>query len=527
MCSCPPAGANLCYICGHDHHFNRTNAIPPRGTLSAFPASLLTMPDGVSCLIVSFVPDSSHALKEVCKKLAQIGEKFLGMHARAIVRECSRADSSLYSLVCSNFQNFNQRLVTRQDCSYTRFHASILIGIRSLGVPPAGCSDRILSLVEIREYGLKIAGIEDSDLQKVWEFHLHQVVVTANPGLPDVPAANASAQGIRTWMHARPAALLGVTTLDLSRSYPASVPKEIGLCTSLQDLRLHNNRLFSFPESAFHGLTALQYLALSGNRFTSLPKMAFQGLTALQTLSLFGNRLVSLPEMTFQGLTALTYLDLSDNQLVFLPEGIFQGLTSLGRLSLHNNRFAFFPERTFHGLPALYDLCVSGNPRLLPRFSSRRQVRTEFLGTMNTFFNYTCTSSFARFYKLAATGASLEALRQDFSGLPDGIKNDLYCRIWCEAGNRYGLPDRQWGKDHAWDDMQIFYAALKSCVTDCFGSLTPDQRVRVCEHVQVIAQNEKRGAELVNFSEGATQHAMDNVLRLIDALCHVLERWQR
>jgi hypothetical protein len=142
-------------------------------------------------------------------------------------------------------------------------------------------------------------------------------------------------------------------------------------------------------------------------------------LQGIHELNLSSLDLTCLPEEI--GLcTALQTLDLSDNRLVSLPEGIFRGMTALQRLVLY------------------------GNPRLLVSYKDLSlENNREFLNAFDEFFNYQCQSPLARVYQLAAGANSLEAVRDPFLALPNGIKNDIYGKIWMEAGSPMGRHSKK------------------------------------------------------------------------------------
>jgi hypothetical protein len=152
-----------------------------------------------------------------------------------------------------------------------------------------------------------------------------------------------------------------MTTLKLDRLELTCIPKEISLCTGLQQLSFADNQLATLPEGAFQGLTALQTLNLEHNALHSVPGNLFQGMPCLQRLFLHHTRLALIPEGFFQGLTALRSLHLCCNPLTSLPDGIFRGLPALQRLSLGGSQLATLPEGVFQGLTALDLLSLENN----------------------------------------------------------------------------------------------------------------------------------------------------------------------
>jgi internalin A len=125
-----------------------------------------------------------------------------------------------------------------------------------------------------------------------------------------------------------------LTQLDLSNNRLAELPQEIGLLTELNGLSLDGNQLNTLPPE-IGSLAKLQVLSLDGNQLTTLPR-EIGSLTALGMLDLSDNNLTTLtPEIG--SLTALKELLLDNNQLTKLPPEIRKLEGSLQRLYLHNN----------------------------------------------------------------------------------------------------------------------------------------------------------------------------------------------
>jgi Leucine-rich repeat (LRR) protein len=407
-----------------------------------------------------------------------------------------------------------------------------------LGIPRKDLPGAILSPEEILRCSGLIQAAQDSSLVKIWRERLHWGIIL---NLVRLPAENASAQEIRTWMQegTNQPLLQRITRQNWGSLQLTCVPEEIGLCIGLQEhLTLSSNNLVFLPERVFQSLTALQMLDLSSNGLVSLPEGVFQSLIALQTLFLYNNRLVSLPGGVFRGLTALQRLFLSSNHLTSLPEGVFRGLTALDTLFLSSNHLTSLPGGIFRGLTALRSLHLSNNhlaslpeeifrgltlqglelydnPQLmifytdLPRGNNR-----ECLGMMQDFFNYTCVSQFATFYKLAAGNGPSGAVQASFSMLPAPIKNALYREIRVQAGR--SVDDSEWSELHTFKDMPRFQQALKKHVKESFWHLSLDQQDGVYGHVYRLAQRE----DVVDrhVSNWGKVHAFDNILRFIDAM---------
>lgn len=323
-------------------------------------ASLSGIPDEIMKSVMSFYPDSARALCAVSHALNRTGANFLQRSAGEIAVLCSAgANSPLYQVVCNNFIQFALR--PQQERMGIEFLLSIPGVIRSLGAPAEECPDRILTSGEIGQFDRRI---QDLCLQRIWGKRLHHVII-ANllPPPVDLPAGNATAEAIRTWLHSdanRPL-LLGWNTLWLNGLNLTSLPRETCLFTNLQMFTLFRNRLTLLPEDLYHGMTRLVELDLSHNLLTCLPEGIFRGLTGLVIIHLHNNRLTSLSEGLFHGLIGLMELRIDHNQLLSVPEGLFNGLTGLQRLNLAANQLSLLPGELFNGLTGLEVLFLNHN----------------------------------------------------------------------------------------------------------------------------------------------------------------------
>jgi Leucine-rich repeat (LRR) protein len=532
------------------------------------------MPPELLATILQFNPNSVRVLPVVSRYLKQNTALFFRWNMHGILLWSSSSNSGLANFLNRNFTNIDfgsPSNVIRQ------FHFLLPKIIRALSPTPINSpSSRILLANELHSFN---SHIEDVNLQRSWN-NIREAIMIANPtmipnpelaGMPEnrirgamrahpvmipnpllagMPEQDAPVLGIRSWMReeANQPALQGITQLNLGFLYlddPTFLPEEIALCGGLQRLELQRNSLVSLQENAFLRMTALQRLDLSNNRLTLLPERGFQELVSLQYLNLSFNYTDPLPEGIFQGLTALQELYIFCNQLTLLPKGIFhdlgnlqqlslgynsltslpgeifQGLTALQQLSLCDNRLASLPERVFLELTNLQELELHGNPQSLIFFKNleRRGLKPNNLGdlgTMRDFFNYTCISSLAVLYQLAAGDRPLEDVQTAFSRLPPATKEALFGKVWEEAGSPR-TDDPNWGEHHTFDDMPCFQRALKRYVSESFERLGPDQRNGVYGHVYHLAQSQRVPID-PNVHNWREVHAFDNILRLIDAM---------
>ena len=128
-----------------------------------------------------------------------------------------------------------------------------------------------------------------------------------------------------------------------------------------EGLILADNRLTSFPETVFSGLSEVGLLILENNELAEVPARAFAGLSGVDWLLLNGNRLTDLPPGVFSDLSGLTVLNLAQNELSALPARAFENLSSLRSLYLGQNRLTSVPTQAFAGLSGLQRLGLDGN----------------------------------------------------------------------------------------------------------------------------------------------------------------------
>lgn len=148
--------------------------------------------------------------------------------------------------------------------------------------------------------------------------------------------------------------------LFLSRNHLSSIPA--GLPSSLEELRLDDNRINTIPTHAFRGLSSLRRLVMDGNLLanTRIADDTFSRLSNLTELSLVRNALQS-PPVNLPS-THLLRLHLQDNGMTHIPRGAFDGMRRLQKLDLSGNNLTSLPRGLLKDAESLEMLLVKGNP---------------------------------------------------------------------------------------------------------------------------------------------------------------------
>jgi hypothetical protein len=126
--------------------------------------------------------------------------------------------------------------------------------------------------------------------------------------------------------------LTALRILRIDSNSIASLPPELGQCTSLVWVEITNNLLTTLP-AEISALHRLQTLKLSFNRISSLPS-TFWTLTTLGVVQLDHNQLDGI-STDVSNLTNLAKLTLSDNKLTALPASVRSD--TLQMLEINNN----------------------------------------------------------------------------------------------------------------------------------------------------------------------------------------------
>ncbi|XP_028314528.1 leucine-rich repeat transmembrane protein FLRT1 [Gouania willdenowi] len=148
--------------------------------------------------------------------------------------------------------------------------------------------------------------------------------------------------------------------LFLSRNHLSSIPA--GLPSSLEELRLDDNRINTIPTHAFRGLSSLRRLVLDGNLLANarIADDTFSRLSNLTELSLVRNALLS-PPVNLPS-AHLVRLHLQDNGMTRIPRTTLDGMRRLQKLDLSGNNLTSLPEGLLKDTESLEQLLLRGNP---------------------------------------------------------------------------------------------------------------------------------------------------------------------
>ena len=158
--------------------------------------------------------------------------------------------------------------------------------------------------------------------------------------------------------------LINLVTLDLSNNQISLLVESSmtfeSMASTLQILKLNNNRLKTIEAKVFTSLANLKELDLSYNELALIDKQTLNGLTRLTHLVLAQNDINSLHEEAFNFVPEILVLDLSHNKLRQSP-GALKSLTKLQTLDLSFNGLEDLTEASFLELSTLWRLQLNGN----------------------------------------------------------------------------------------------------------------------------------------------------------------------
>jgi hypothetical protein len=154
------------------------------------------MPNEIILKALSYSPDSVRALRVVSCELDRTGQDFLQWNRMEIASLCTQEISPLYSQIRSRLISGNIRPYSTEDRSEVQFHLSIPHTLWSFGVPVADCPERILSSGEISRFNNIVQGIQDANLQRIWD-PIREKILATGPQAADIPESNAAQKNLR------------------------------------------------------------------------------------------------------------------------------------------------------------------------------------------------------------------------------------------------------------------------------------------------------------------------------------------
>jgi Leucine-rich repeat (LRR) protein len=333
--------------------------------------------------------------------------------------------------------------------------------------------------VDISSYERLQRVLEDDALQTIWDSRLRERFVFNGP-------APTSLGEIKAWLKdpTNAAQLNGVQTLDLSRLGLKVIPPEISVLTQLQNLNLSSNQISCIPDS-LSNLSQLQLLSLSNNKISSIPD-SLGSLSQLQGLYLHHNQISSIPD-SLSSLPQLQGLDLIDNQISCIPDSLSK-LSRLQWLSLSDNKISSIPDslgslfqlktlnlennqinnipNSLAGLPPQLWLPLDDNPLLF--IYDKNSIPSniiELIAQCSEFKEYKCLSSFSNFCQLMVQKSdNPQMIKEAFGNLKKNDQNLIFEMVYKVSGVHSNEDPIFWGEHHVFDDMNIFYHAVKKAI---------------------------------------------------------------
>lgn len=293
-------------------------------------------------------------------------------------------------------------------------------------------------------------------------------------------------------------ALIALEELHVENNLLAEIPDYISRLQRLTDLNMENNEFVVIPDSIGE-LSQLLSLNLGGSRIARIPDCIGR-LTQLQDLYLDDN-LIELIPPPLGGLVRLKTLDFSFNMMVTLPPTLIR-LTSLTSLQLGSNNIRQIPG-FLRSLPRLKHLgLTSENPMLFIAEQMAPLSVEKMFSLSEGFRSYKCSTAFSQFCQALLLTEQID--RNLFAQLRPKDKELIF-----EMVGKVCDRDPQWGKEHAFDDLDVFFHAVKKAITARFERLSKEKKKAVFRTIGFQQGSDKSWGK---------RHAFDNVLRLMDAI---------
>jgi leucine-rich repeat protein SHOC2 len=418
---------------------NRLEALPP--AFGELTGTVVIHIGGAICISSFFSPRLRAALKRfnVSKNFLTelpnefgscVSLKYICAHSNRI----ARLPNSIGNCAALEYIDLSGNVLTELPDDFQFLVSLIHLNVSSnrLGhLPPHLGSCRSLLRLDISNNNLAYLPQSFSELcnLEICNLDNNQIILSANrfDGLTSLKQLNMKTNKTSA-LFADIQFCVGLELLDLTSNQLEHLPPEVGLATSLQDLRLPYNlltmeKLHACPELA--SCFSLQTLDLSHNLLDGPLPDAIGLIRMLNRMDISFNGVTSIPK-SIVGLQELVHLNAERCCLDSFPDTFFY-LKKLETLIVSNNRFVKFPQGVAD-LPSLKSLDLSDNSlRLLPRMVNRL-TNLDFLDLSKN---------------------KLRALPLEFADVLESVERvELHSNPWTDLPNKWG---RVWAGKHSVD----------------------------------------------------------------------------
>eukprot|EP01103_Thecamoeba_quadrilineata_P007426 TRINITY_DN17306_c0_g1_i1.p1 TRINITY_DN17306_c0_g1~~TRINITY_DN17306_c0_g1_i1.p1 ORF type:complete len:1578 (-),score=323.38 TRINITY_DN17306_c0_g1_i1:79-4812(-) len=151
-----------------------------------------------------------------------------------------------------------------------------------------------------------------------------------------------SSKELPTYVDGLARQLPNLTILDIKSCRLKAVPPAISKITSLQTLRLEENRIATLPTVEWATMKNLRELNLARNQIIRFPVESIKHIESLQTCIMTANQLSTLPPL--DSLTSLRHLQLDANDFSAFPPQLCD-LTAIRILNLSSNKISTISDQ--------------------------------------------------------------------------------------------------------------------------------------------------------------------------------------
>jgi Leucine-rich repeat (LRR) protein len=297
--------------------------------------------------------------------------------------------------------------------------------------------------------------------------------------------------------------------LSFDNNQISSIPDSLSNLSQLEQLDLNYNQIVSIPDS-LSNLSQLQLLNLGNNQISIIPD-SLSNLSQLEWLSFDNNQISSIPD-SLSNFFQIRELYLADNQISSIPDSL-GNLSQLDVLFLQNNQICNIPG----GLSKLFQIeCFSFDDNPLLFIYDKNSIPSKIpklVAQCSEFKEYKCLSSFSNLCQLIVLkNDNHEVIKGAFGNLKKSDQNLIFEMVCKKSGVHSNDHPISWGEHHVFDDMNIFYHAVKKAIAAKFNRLSLKEQNAVYEEIDQLAQPK------IEDPKWGEQHAFDNVLRFIDAM---------